>query len=97
MSDEEREDTQSQEELLAAIARQLREGKSRTKVAESLVQAGMPESDAHQLVEKILFELKKAAEEEEFSGEVLVPALLGGLVAAVLGSRLGRYRDRHWL
>ena len=85
MSDEGQGDTSSQEELIAAIARQLQEGKSRTEVVQSLVQSGMNESEAHQLVEKILFQMKKTAEEEEFSGSALVPGILGGSLAAVAG------------
>jgi len=77
--------TQSQEDLEVMITEQLAGGKNRTDVVRNLVQSGMTESEANQAVERIYFQLKKTAQEEEFSGEVIVPALLGGLIAAVLG------------
>jgi hypothetical protein len=77
--------TLSKEELEAQISEELVGGKNRTDVVRNLVQSGMTESEANQAVERIYFEMKKTAQEEEFSGEVLVPALLGGLIAAVIG------------
>lgn len=77
--------TQTQEEFEAIIMEQLGSGKNRTEVVRELVQSGMTESEANQAVERIYFQMKKTAEEEEFSGEVLPLAVLGGLIAAVLG------------
>ena len=85
MSKEEQGDASSPEAMIAAIAQQLQEGKSRTEVIQSLVQGGMDDSEANQLVEKVLFEVKKIAEEEEFSGSALVPGILGGSLAAGIG------------
>jgi hypothetical protein len=39
-------------------------------------------------VERIYFQMKKTVSEEEYSGEVLFPALLGGLIAAVMGGAI---------
>jgi hypothetical protein len=77
--------TQSQDDLEVLISEQLGSGKNRTDVVRNLVASGMTESEANQAVERIYFQLKKSVEEEEFSGEVLVPVLLGGLIAAVIG------------
>lgn len=77
--------TQSQDDLEVMITEQLGSGKNRTEVVRELVQSGMTESEANQAVERIYFQLKKAVAEEEFSGEVLLPAMLGGLVAAGIG------------
>lgn len=80
--------TQSQEELEDKITEQLGSGKNRTDVVRGLVQSGMTESEATQAVERVFSQMKKTASEEEFSGEVLVPTLLGGLIAAVLGGAI---------
>jgi hypothetical protein len=77
--------TQSQAELEGTIAEQLGSGKNRTDVVRGLVQSGMTESEANQAVERIYFQLKKTASDEEFSGSALVPAILGGLLAAIIG------------
>jgi hypothetical protein len=77
--------TQSQDDLEVLISEQLGSGKNRTEVVRNLVQSGMTESEAAQAVERIYFQLKKAASEEEFSGGALVPGILGGVLAAVIG------------
>jgi len=77
--------TQSKEELEVTIAEQLGNGENRTEVVRNLVQSGMTESEANQAVERVFFQMKKTAGEEEFSGSALVPAILGGLLAAVIG------------
>ena len=77
--------TKTPEEFEAEIADQLVSGKNRTDVVRELVQSGMSESEAHQAVERLYFEMKKTAEAEEFSAEVVPFALLGGLIAALIG------------
>ncbi len=77
--------TQTKEEFETQIAEQLVSGKNRTDVVRELVQSGMSESEAHQAVERLYFEMKKTAQEEEFSAEVVPFAILGGLIAAVIG------------
>lgn len=76
--------TQTQNDLEVLISEQLGSGKNRTEVVANLVASGMTESEANQAVERIYFQLKKAVSEEEFSGEVLMPALLGGFIAAIV-------------
>jgi hypothetical protein len=80
--------TQTQEEFEVMIMEQLGSGKNRTEVVRELVQSGMTESEATQAVERIYFQMKKTVSEEEYSGEVLFPALLGGLIAAVMGGAI---------
>jgi hypothetical protein len=80
--------TQTQEEFEIMIMEQLGSGKNRTEVVRELVQSGMTESEATQAVERIYFQMKKTVSEEEYSGEVLFPALLGGLIAAVMGGAI---------
>lgn len=80
--------TQTQEEFEAMIMEQLGSGKNRTEVVRELVQSGMTESEATPAVERVFYEMKKTVSEEEYSGEVLFPALLGGLIAAVMGGAI---------
>ena len=61
--------TQSQEDLEVRITQQFRSGKSRTEVVRDLVRSGMTESEDNPVVERIYFQMKKTAQEEEFSGE----------------------------
>ena len=81
-------ETQSQEDKETTVAEQLRGGTQRTTLVKELVDSGMTESEASQMVEQVYLQLKETARNEEYSGEVLVPALLGGLIAAVLGGAL---------
>lgn len=76
--------TKTQSGLEFMVTEQLGKGKTRTQVIRNLTQSGMTESEANQVVERIYFKLKKTVSEEEFSGGALVPAILGGLIAAIV-------------
>ena len=80
--------TQSQEDLEGMIAEQLGSGKNRMEVLGELVLSGITEPEANQAVERVVFQMKQTASEEEFSGSALVPAILGGLLAAVVGGAI---------
>ena len=58
------------------------------EVVDELVKSGMTHGESMPIVEQVSFELKKAIREEEFSGEVLLPCLLGGLIAAVVSGAI---------
>ena len=77
--------TQSREDLEGMITEQLGSGKNRTEVVRNLVQSGMTESEANQAVERVFLQMKKTAGAEEFSGGALVPGILGGFLAALIG------------
>ena len=80
--------TQSKADLEIMIAEKLENGKTRMEVVRELIQSGMTDAEAMQIVERVFSQVKKTASEEEFSGEVLLPALLGGFIAAVLGGAI---------
>ena len=80
--------TQSQEDLNGTITEQLESGKSQGAVVRGLVQSGMTESEANQAVERVASQMKQTAGEEEFSSGALVPAILGGLLAALIGGAI---------
>ena len=80
--------TQSQEDLNGTITKQFESGKSQGAVVRGLVQSGMTESEANQAVERVASQMKQTAGEEEFSSGALVPAILGGLLAALIGGAI---------
>jgi len=80
--------TQSQEDLNGTITEQLESGKSQGAVVRGLVLSGMTESEANQAVERVSSQMKQTAGEEEFSSGALVPAILGGLLAALIGGAI---------
>ena len=80
--------TPTQNELKTLIAERLNKGKQKMQVVDELVKSGMTHGESMQIVEQIAYELKRTVQEEEFSGEVLLPALLGGLIAAVLSGAI---------
>ena len=88
MQNKETTGTSTQSELKTLIAERLNNGKQKMEVVDELVHSGMTHGESMQIVEQIFYELKKTIREEEFSGEVLLPALLGGLIAAVIGGAI---------
>ena len=80
--------TQSQEDLNGTITKQFESGKSQGAVVRGLVLSGMTESEANQAVERVSSQMKQTVGEEEFSSGALVPAILGGLLAALIGGAI---------
>jgi len=85
MSDNPNADNEAMEELYAAVVSQLKNGESKTAVVQTLVDGGANQTESQHLVDTIHKDLRQIAEEEEFSGEVIVPAAAGGLVASIAG------------
>lgn len=85
----ENNDTQSQkealEELYAFVVEQMKAGDDKSTISQKLVETGIDEADATQLVETIHTQVVKTAEEEQFTASSLVPAMIGGGLAAVVG------------
>jgi len=75
-----------QDQLQAFVVEQLRSGVDRNSIVTKLTDnMGVNNSDATQIVTLTYAKLRKTADEEEFSFGMLLPALIGGLVAAVVG------------
>src|SRR5574341_272086 len=85
-------DTQSQKDavgkLYAFVLEQMKAGVDKTTIAQNLAAAGVGSSDAALLVEKIHYEGMKKARAEQFEASIVVPALLGGGLAAVVGGSI---------
>jgi hypothetical protein len=73
------------EKIYAFVLEQMRAGVGKPAISQKLVEMGMNSSDATQLVETIHSQATKKAREEQFEAGTVVPALLGGGLAAVLG------------
>jgi len=82
-------EAQSQEDALkklyAFVINQMKTGADKTVIAQKLVEMGISEGDAYSMVETIHAQVVKAAEEEQFTVSSLVPAMVGGGLAAVVG------------
>lgn len=74
--------------LYAFVLEQLKAGVDKATISQKLVATGVGSSDATQLVEKIHYEAMKKARQEQFEASIVVPTLLGGGLAAVVGGSI---------
>jgi hypothetical protein len=88
----EKNETQLQEEamnkLYAFVIEQIKAGADRSAISQKLVETGIDKGNATDLVESIYAQVLKAAEQEQFTGSSIIPALVGGGLAAVVGGGL---------
>ena len=88
----EKNETQIQEEamnkLYAFVIEQIKAGTDRSAISQKLVETGIDKGNATDLVELIYAQVLKAAEQEQFTGSSIIPALVGGGLAAVVGGGL---------
>jgi hypothetical protein len=84
-SNEAQNQKEALEKIYAFVLEQLRAGVGKPAISQKLVEMGINSSDATQLVETIHSQAAKKAREEQFEAGTVVPALLGGGLAAVLG------------
>jgi len=80
--------TQAQEDLEGIITEKLESGERRMEVVRALMQSGMTDAEALQIVERVFSQVKKTAGDEKVSSGALVPAILGGLLAAIVGGAI---------
>ncbi|OGP52837.1 MAG: hypothetical protein A2Y65_07955 [Deltaproteobacteria bacterium RBG_13_52_11] len=73
------------EKLYAFIIKQMKAGSDKSVITQKLVEMGINKSDASHLVETVHTQIVKATKETEFTSSLLLPALLGGVLAAVVG------------
>jgi hypothetical protein len=87
-----KDDTQLQEEamnrLCAFVIEQMKAGADKSDISQKLMEMGIDKGDATVLVESIHAQILKTAEEEQFTGSSIIPALIGGGLAAVIGGGL---------
>ncbi|MFC1718405.1 hypothetical protein ACFL6S_32415 [Candidatus Poribacteria bacterium] len=78
------EPVSKEERLQAFVIEQLKAGADKTTICQRLMEMSMDEDDARQLVESIYAQI----EEAQFAGGSILPALLGGILAAVVGGAI---------
>lgn len=72
----------------AIVVEEMKKGTDDTSIAQMLMETGMNQSDASQFVEAIRADAIKTAEQEEITPESYTPAILGAILAAVVGGIL---------
>jgi len=73
------------EKIYAFVIEQMKAGADNSAISQKLVEMGIDKGDAMELVESIYAQVLKAAEEEQFTGSSIMPALVGGGLGAVVG------------
>ena len=88
----ENSDTQSQKEALeklyAFVIEQIKAGSDKSTISQKLVEMGLDAADATQIVETIHAQVVETAKEEQFTVSSLMPAMVGGGLAAVVGGAI---------
>jgi hypothetical protein len=73
------------EKLYAFVIEQMKAGADKSTISQKLVEMGIDKGDANVLVESIHAQVLKTAEEEQFTNSSIMPALVGGGLAAIVG------------
>jgi hypothetical protein len=67
------------------VAEQMQAGADEDAIVAMLEQRGVERGQAQELVSRVYPELMRAAESEQYSSEALLPAVAGGVLAALVG------------
>ena len=81
--DEKREDPS--ESADAFVLEQMKAGADEDTIVAMLEQRGVERGEAQQLVSRVYPDVMRAAEAEQYSSEALLPAVAGGVLAALVG------------
>jgi hypothetical protein len=82
---EDNEREESGEDSVAFVAEQMKAGADEEAIVAMLQERGVERGEAQQLVGTVYPELMRAAEAEQFTPQALLPAVTGGLLAAIVG------------
>jgi len=82
---EDKEREESGEDGVAFVADQMKAGADEDAIVAMLEERGVERAEAQQLVGTVYPELMRAAEAEQFTPQALLPAVAGGLLAAIVG------------
>jgi len=85
MNTSEEEQKETVEKLYAFVIEQMKAGVDKPTITQKLVEMGVDKTDASQIIETMYSEIMRAAEEEQFSFGSIIPGLLGGILAAIVG------------
>ncbi len=73
------------EVLYGMVIEEMQMGQDKSSIADKLVETGMDKSDAMMFVEKVYTEVVELVEKERFDASSILPALIGGVLAAIAG------------
>jgi hypothetical protein len=73
------------QKLYALVIQEMKAGGDQASITEKLVKEGMDRANASHVVDTIYPQVLKAVREQAFSSEAVMPAVLGGGVAALVG------------
>jgi hypothetical protein len=82
---EDNEREESGEDSVAFVAEQMKAGADEETIVAMLQERGVERGEAQQLVGTVYPELMRAAEAEQFTPQALLPAVAGGILAAIVG------------
>lgn len=82
-SDENLEETG--EKLHRFVIESIKKGANKAEISQKLVEMKVNKSDAEKLVESIFNEVEEVVKQEQFTLRSIMPALVGGLIAAIMG------------
>ena len=75
----------SRDEVMAFISSEMKAGSGKGEITQKLVRKGLSSTEASELVEVAYPHFRRVAEKEEVSGVHLLPAIAGGVGAALIG------------
>lgn len=73
------------QDLYDFIASEMQAGSDKPTISRKLVEQGIDRGEAEQISNTIYDEIVAVVQKEQFSGSAVVPGLLGGILAALLG------------
>ena len=76
------------EKLATFVVQQMEAGQPKAAIVKKVIEMGVAEEEAESLVTPLFDETVKQAQAELFTPDSLVPAVLGGLLVAVLGGAI---------
>jgi hypothetical protein len=83
--DKERPEEETGKDAAEFVVEQMKAGADEDAIVVGLEQRGVQRSEAQELVGTVYPDLMRAAEAEQYSPSALLPALAGGLLAAIVG------------
>lgn len=82
---EEKEQQQAVNSLLEYVVKAMKEGKDKPAIVSGLIEAGMEEDAAREVVGAVYDKVAAQAQAESFTPAALVPGAIGGVLAALVG------------
>jgi hypothetical protein len=79
-----KEQQEALQKLYAFVVEQIKAGADKATISQKLVEMGMDENDVHELVDKMHDQIMEAAKEEQLTSASILPALVGGVLAAIV-------------